>query len=340
MEECPTEEMVCSHCDIPLMRKEVWSHSSVCPELVVHCDNSVHGCSWSGPRIQLLSSHLSHCPYESLKGFFVSNTSRISTLETENTLLREKLDSLENTLRSMRQDMQHTKVTIGPWLRSEGTQTYFRPSPPTEPPPRSYPRGVSSNPLTPEHVADSASVIDRLAPTPTSPLPETSSADPLAQYFPPEAIHPRTHEETSAPNSDSAFLGSSPNSSVAPLNLNTTLEGTLISLRNSVVTLAATLDSQIRRHDIALTTETLRVNEELMALRAIVHGLRLQVHQIMMDRNSQVRSLDDEDGSMYPRHSNPGEAWLPPSIRYLTPYPPMNRPPNPGIITHLQPTKL
>jgi hypothetical protein len=61
------------------------------------------------------------------------------------------------------------------------------------------------------------------------------------------------------------------------LNLSTTLEGALAGVRASVVALAGAVDSLGRRSDIALTNETLRLNEEVMSLRANVHGLRMQV---------------------------------------------------------------
>jgi hypothetical protein len=64
---------------------------------------------------------------------------------------------------------------------------------------------------------------------------------------------------------------------VAPVDLSGTLEGALSSLRGSIVTLSASIDSLGRRQDIALTTENLRMNEEVGALRAVVHGLRMQV---------------------------------------------------------------
>lgn len=65
--------------------------------------------------------------------------------------------------------------------------------------------------------------------------------------------------------------------SIAPINLSTTLEGTLGGLRESLVTVAASVESLGRRNDIALTNEALRLNEEVMSLKANVHGLRMQV---------------------------------------------------------------
>jgi len=64
---------------------------------------------------------------------------------------------------------------------------------------------------------------------------------------------------------------------VAPLNLSTTVEGSLVGLRESLVTLSAALESQGRRLELAFTTEGLRVSEEVGSLKAIVQGLRMQV---------------------------------------------------------------
>lgn len=64
---------------------------------------------------------------------------------------------------------------------------------------------------------------------------------------------------------------------IAPLNLSTTVEGSLVGLRESLVTLSAALESQGRRLELALTTEGLRVSEEVGSLKAIVQGLRMQV---------------------------------------------------------------
>lgn len=85
---------------------------------------------------------------------------------------------------------------------------------------------------------------------------------------------------------------------VAPLNISTTLEGTLHGLRESTVTLSAAVDSLARRQDIALSTEAMRTAEELRSLRVVIHGLRMQVHSIMMDRNMQVGERGDLAGTL------------------------------------------
>ena len=68
-----------------------------------------------------------------------------------------------------------------------------------------------------------------------------------------------------------------PSTSIAPIDLSTSIEHSLSSLRNSIVAVSAGLDGLARQQSIALTTENLRMNEEVGSLRAIVHGLRMQV---------------------------------------------------------------
>jgi hypothetical protein len=64
---------------------------------------------------------------------------------------------------------------------------------------------------------------------------------------------------------------------VAPLNISTTLHRTLLTLRESIVTLSNAVDSLARRQDVAMATEAMRMNEEIRSLRGVIHGLRMQV---------------------------------------------------------------
>jgi TRAF-type zinc finger len=350
--QCPTEDVTCPHCDTVLARGDLSNHTSTCPELVVSCDQAMYGCPWTGPRRTLSSSHLPQCPYEAVKGFFALNVSRISALETENSSLRWRVEELENDLRGRTRDLQMVKQALGPWFRPDGCHVPLRPSPPSGPAPRSYPRRRFSNALNSAMFGfsqESASSADPAIADPTLRPPSGMTSDAFAQFFPPsddpphQPPHPSENFLPTGQMADGTYPRTAPNSQVAPLNLDTTLEGSLLSLRSSIVTLAASLDSEGRRHDIALTTETLRVNEEVMALRAIVHGLRMQVHQIMMDRNSQVTGREDDEGVGYNySHVRPAmavEPWTS-SVRYLNHHPPVHRPISIGTTTHIQTTKL
>ncbi|KXN91008.1 Ligand of Numb protein X 2 [Leucoagaricus sp. SymC.cos] len=91
---------------------------------------------------------------------------------------------------------------------------------------------------------------------------------------------------------------------VAPLDLGTNLVGTLEGLRESVIGVAAGVDSLGRRSEIALANETLRLGEEVISLRAGVHGLRMQIHAMMMERNTQVTGARGEEST------GPGGSWM------------------------------
>jgi len=133
--------------------------------------------------------------------------------------------------------------------------------------------------------------------------PTSAGEDPLAPYFPPaESIFPPAESMVQRPAIDhrlpSSTVGDTSDSRtgmmslVAPLDLGTTLEGTLVGLRESMKGLAVGIDSVGRRSEIGLTNETLRLGEEMMSVRAQMHGLRMQMHGMMMDRNA----LRSEEG--------------------------------------------
>jgi hypothetical protein len=266
-------------------------HAATCPDLVIPCTHNANGCPWTGPRHTLLSDHIPNCPYESIKEFFALNNSRLSTLTETNSVLKSKVEELEGVVKTMKREMQAVKTALGPWYRPDG----LRPSSSAQTPPAS--RRYSLTPSTTfQNISNGAF-------TPTR-------ADPndLAQYFPPETVdsphdhqqleraqqYSQTHRRSSTHRASPSlshlsdtlfpFYGLSPHAAtpslqvpVAPIDMTTTLEGSLNSLRESIVTLSASVDSLARRHDIALTDETMKLNEEVLSLRANVNGLRMQV---------------------------------------------------------------
>lgn len=238
-----------------------------------------------GPR-RKLSEHISSCSYESLKGFFAINSRRISDLEAENSSLKVKVHTLERSIASVRRDADSARSSLGPWFHPSGSV------PPTATTPQPRQERHRRRMSIPLHAAlfnfpgDTDNTENPRA------LPNPTSTHVPASMFPPETFGvaseaPDTPPGEPSPSSYFPYLpeGAQPavtsyaHSQVAPIDLSTSLEGCLTSLRNSVVTLSASLDSLERRQDIALTTETLRMHEDVGSLRAIVHGLRMQVSQ-------------------------------------------------------------
>jgi hypothetical protein len=61
-------------------------------------------------------------------------------------------------------------------------------------------------------------------------------------------------------------------------------------MNNELETLSANIASLELKQNMALMTETFRLQEELQSLRAICHGLRMQMHYIMMERKTMASS--------------------------------------------------
>ncbi len=249
------------------------------------CEHSQYGCSWNDRR-QELAAHMRGCPYESLKGFFTMHASRMTSLEAENAALRNQVERLQMTQDVLRKDLQSARCSLGPWFRPADSQPPLAPAAHARPE-RLVQRHRMSVPLSSAsfghpldfmegadsgiHVHSTTTIHDPSS-SPESDWPtESTSGFVITQHephhtSPPDMAHPRMSSYSHA------------QTWVAPIDLTTSLEGCLTSLRSSIVNLATALDSQERRQDIALATETLRMHEEVASLRAIVQGLRMQVH--------------------------------------------------------------
>lgn len=315
---CLDSSCICEYCSAEMKRSLRKSHNEICQRASVVCVHSSHGCAWSGER-RLLDVHVSSCSYEAIKGFLTIHSQSTQALKEENNLLRAKVDALQGHLRLTNRELQAAKAALGPWY----VNATARPS--------------SELPLHAQHHAATTST-NRLSRRSSVSMP-SDPLDEFAAYFPPDDLP--TH--TPGPSNPQDWRGvpprTSPNISqnwdpssltarsvardvVAPIDLSASLEGSLNGLRESLVTLSTTMDSLGRRNEIALTNESLRLNEEVMSLRAHMHGLRmqvclflvcmeaceidgagLQVHAIMMDRNARFTGRVDEtsvDGTWIP----------------------------------------
>ncbi|KAF8236532.1 hypothetical protein L208DRAFT_1421926 [Tricholoma matsutake] len=325
----------------PLMRTHLVPANpivrSLVEELMVECVHRAEGCMYTCQRQHLANHLLDLCPYRESRSISTaeeqrsdeSRTSpsissvqaiprqspptalhltsrstadtRLAALAEQNIILRQRVEGLEGTLHTFKREMVAIKRALGPWYQpgNGAGLGYYSCNPPalphqTEAPllqaPK-YRRGRKSPPPTFEAARGSA---------PTRALRTSSNIDPHTVG----SFHPH-HAHTQSPM-------------IAPLNLSTTLEGSLHGLRGSVVGLAASVDSMGRRHEIALTNETARMAEEVGGLRAGLHGLRMQIHAIMMDRNAQLTGRDGvgEGGTGH---------WMPlpaPPARLYHPQPP------------------
>lgn len=276
--ECSSKNATCSFCASDFLRSKLQDHIATCPEKVVPCPHAENGCPWTGRRQELLDTHTPSCSYESIKGFFAIHGVRASTLSAENTALKQRVQALEGMAHLVEREIQSFKTILGPWYHSEVDRTSRA--------------GVHHTIPDDNHLQGFAGpslhrTVGQRTQVPAVPGPFESidaELDAVASFFPPaDAVydnHGHMHARTSGGLLDiQSHPGqrSLPLTPVAPLNLHTSLEGSLAGLRDSVTAVAASVDSLARRNDIALTNESMRINEELGSLKYAVHGIRLQV---------------------------------------------------------------
>lgn len=332
----------------------------------VSCPHASNGCPWNGSRSDLDISHLPHCPFEAIKGFFDVFSSKTGALSDENAVLRRKVEALEGTVNVLMRENEEVRRALGPWYRldhhigenvhpSSRYTTEIITGIPERPTPRPLQRlsptnlgtTTSAHPESTSSATPTPPTSDGAIPAPrphltTDSLPTslhhgTIDTPDLAQWFPPVDVEEIGLEEgevlehqsnilfsmdgANAPSWDSAIVSRSPPSShsysyydphslphssasvyatpasavpvpgqlpsttaspphipaVAPLNISSSLHGTLLSLRESIVTLTSAVDSLARRQDVGLATEAMRINEEIRSLRVVTHGIRVQV---------------------------------------------------------------
>ncbi|KIJ67626.1 hypothetical protein HYDPIDRAFT_108500 [Hydnomerulius pinastri MD-312] len=340
--ECSSKTASCSFCLTEFPRSQVQDHSASCPEVPVPCTHADNGCPWSGPRRELSEFHIPSCPYESIKGFFAVSNSRMSNLSAENTGLKQRVQALEGIVQTMQREMLSLKAILGPWYRSE-TQRMNHTVPvhahaSHDNTPQTF-AGPSSS-RTAAHRAQAPSLTDPFDSIFPPPHATDADRDALAPYFPLPASdavyeqynHNPMHARRASVSSGMIDVHAHPSQRsiplipVAPLNLSTSLEGSLAGLRESVAAVSASVDSLARRNDIALTNESMRINEELGSLKYAVHGIRLQLHRLMMDRNAQVTGRLGEPASSGPM---PVPVPAPIPVQPIF-HPPMMTPPFPG----------
>ncbi|KAJ7076346.1 hypothetical protein B0H15DRAFT_893387 [Mycena belliarum] len=340
--ECADTVVTCDSCALELHRFDWVSHKNACPAAIISCPQAPNGCGWTGPREGLASSHIPFCPFEAIKGFFALNTTKFERIAEENLVLRHKVDTLESTVHTMKRELQSVKTALGPWYRPDGAYAYSRPS--ADLPPDLQPASASSSMTRRYSQAGDAPPTRPMA----TPFDHAPRQDVYAAYFPseaPEEPYPpaafdlAARRRTLPAGWEPHFGNLSPNApapapahahgrpaaqlAVAPLNLSTTLEGALAGMRESVVALGGAVDSLGRRNDIALTNEALRLNEEVMSLRANVHGLRMQARLIMMDRNALATGRSSDVNMLG------GDGAWPSLPRFY--YPQMSSPPGQSI---------
>ncbi|CAE6518022.1 unnamed protein product [Rhizoctonia solani] len=322
-DRCPARSVECPHCSSPVPHNQLGQHAQECKAVPIPCPMSVYGCAYTGPSDDM-HQHLSdECAFERLKPFLA--------------LTQARMASLERTVSDLKQQLDATKNSLGPWYRPAGAPRSTEPEPPrfefrplvgrrrvSSPLHTSMfhfddPDGNSSTMGNRRRAGSGSSALRQAISGTTEPDPAPTpdlDIDPFSYILPPSP--------TSSARTEAVPY-------IPPLNTNSSLEHTLSTLRNGLVSLAASLDMAERRQEVVVTTESLRMHEEVGSMRAIVHGLRMQVSALVMERNvvmmGRMRTSTAAGGTTTTERasSNPerndGERWAT-ETRYYNQHPP------------------
>ncbi|KAG8734546.1 hypothetical protein FRC11_000034 [Ceratobasidium sp. 423] len=116
-DRCPARSDECPHCLCPVPHNRLAEHAAnECAAVPVACPMSVYGCAYTGPSGNM-HRHLSdECAFERLKPFLAVTQARVA--------------SLERTVSELKQQLDATKKSLGPWYRPVGAPPSTEPEPP------------------------------------------------------------------------------------------------------------------------------------------------------------------------------------------------------------------
>ncbi|KAI0245183.1 hypothetical protein BJV78DRAFT_1266981 [Lactifluus subvellereus] len=305
---CSMKTTRCLSCHLEHSHSETTSHAQVCPAAVVPCEYASHGCSWTGPRLALTETHITHCPYAGLQGFFRISDNRATELETENARLRARLDVAEGMLAVMRQELQVIKGALGPWYRPDTVPESAPLSPQSQPfsPLPSHPFSPLSSTSTPASAYSWRGPHHELPSDIMSHVPITPGEDPTIPTTL-DAVSPHVvHNPYAgiAPSDLAAYFPPPSGDAVGPPSP-CAMSGR--SLSAALTALCTALQTHDARSRMAASAHA----AELAAMRQVVAGLRMQLHAVLMER-----SIANTDGftAAVAGWINPARFLNPPSL--------------------------
>ena len=229
----------------------------------------------------MTETHITHCPYVALQGFFRISDTRTTELETENARLRARLDAAEGMLAVIRHELQVVKGALGPWYRPDTVpeSTPLSPQSHAFSPLPSHPFSPLSSASTPAYPWRGPHEIpsDVMSHVPITPGEDPSIPTTLDAVSPPHVVH---NPYAGIAPSDLAAYFPPPSGDAAGPPSPCAMSGR--SLSAALTALCTALQTHDARSRMAASAHA----AELAAMRQVVAGLRMQLHAVLMERSS------------------------------------------------------
>ncbi|KAL0085236.1 hypothetical protein J3Q64DRAFT_1746171 [Phycomyces blakesleeanus] len=263
---CPAELIQCSHCSTSHTRSEYTKHINTCPLHPATCTHTQFGCTWAGKRHEQ-DDHAQTCAYEAIKHFLFKQQ------HTERSL-RHDLDQLQQENQRLRNQQDYLREHVQ--LTVDQLSLFF---------PSHFPSQIST--LATDNTYTHTATTDTTTPTVANNSTTSTTSTSISSI----SSSPYSYLQNGLPNSSSSSSSSSavPTSSSTLQNpIRPILLADSERLETELETLNANLISLELKQNMALMTETFRLQEEMQSLRAVCHGIRMQMHYVMMERRESM----------------------------------------------------
>ncbi|OAQ28453.1 hypothetical protein K457DRAFT_1407717 [Linnemannia elongata AG-77] len=253
-------------------------HIKECPRQIIPCSLSEFGCPWKGPRFDLDAIHIPQCPYEAIRGFLELSKSRMEALEQENQQLRGLFHDMKPQVQQLRDQVgqlsesvqlfSHQEQQIGGGGGGGFGQSMLGYMDMGSPNYQYYPQQqLYRNDSYDEGAGEGGDH-------------EVDMRAALAM----ERRNNSIGAESMISNGGAGGGGPGVRGSVADT------QELLISenerIRSELETLTAGLASLELKQNMAIMTESMRLQEEVQSLRAVCHGLRMQMHYLLLEQQN------------------------------------------------------
>ncbi|KAF9175668.1 hypothetical protein BGX20_002271 [Mortierella sp. AD010] len=257
-------------------------HIKECPRQIIPCSLSEFGCPWKGPRFDLDAVHIPQCPYEAIRGFLEISKSKMEALEQENQHLKGIFHDLKPQVQQLRDQVGQMAETLQLILQQEQQQAAGG--------------NGGTNPF-----GNSGGMLGYMDMSYQQYHPGHHLAHPLMMdrndsFDMPGIMDERINENEMQVMHRNSNIGAE---SMTPTNNSGGLANVasaadthelLISenerIRSEIETLTANLASLELKQNMAIMTESMRMQEEVQSLRAVCHGLRMQMHYLLLEQQN------------------------------------------------------
>ncbi|KAF9935021.1 hypothetical protein FBU30_008514 [Linnemannia zychae] len=273
---CPAESVTCPHCDTTRTRLRHMEHIKECPKQIIPCSLSEFGCPWKGPRFDLDAIHIPQCPYEAVRGFLELSKSRMDALEQENQHLRGLFHDMKPQVQQLRDQVGQLSDTVQLFTHQDQQIAGSSGMGGFGPSMLGYMDMGFNNYNQPQQ---------RLYRNDSYEVGVIEGGDPEDEIL---ANIAQRNNSIGADSMISNGVGTVGTAGVRGSVVDT--QELLISenerIRSEIETLTAGLASLELKQNMAIMSESMRLQEEVQSLRAVCHGLRMQMHYLLLEQQN------------------------------------------------------